>query len=463
MQADLISRVPEAVDLAALHGLLKISPRGSLIHAPFALSPCPIDPVSCERLEALSLPFNRLARAISGRLDFLEEALGEVAAADPFTADLLRLARTSAASQPLYLQITRSDYFLQAGGEEGLPQIRQVELNTISASYPALAARVNLLHRQLLADTAWEAALVPNDPLPDLVLGFTEAFRLYGHEDACVLMVVQADETNVFDQRLLELALRAERVPVARLTLEAVAEQGSLREGHLMLGGRICAITYFRAGYTPDDFRAPEALRGRELIENSSTIPVPGLATHLAGTKKVQQLLTRGETLRQFCEEQDARAVEETFAGIYALDEPVEANGGALPAHRAAAKAPHRFVLKPQREGGGNNLYDDELTGRLAGLGPEEQKAYVLMERIRPIPHHAVVVVEGKASEGQYVSEIGRFGLLLADGKKILLNRDTGYLVRTKHHQVKEGGVSAGFAHLNSLVILPAGEAYRPL
>ena len=47
-----------------------------------------------------------------------------------------------------------------------------------------------------------------------------------------------------------------------------------------------------------------------------------------------------------------------------------------------AANSPERFVLKPQREGGGNNLYGEELRERLAdrrGLA-----AYILMQRIQP-------------------------------------------------------------------------------
>lgn len=48
----------------------------------------------------------------------------------------------------------------------------------------------------------------------------------------------------------------------------------------------------------------------------------------------------------------------------------------------AAAAEPERFVLKPQREGGGNNLYGEELRAKLAegnGLA-----AYILMQRIQP-------------------------------------------------------------------------------
>jgi len=47
-----------------------------------------------------------------------------------------------------------------------------------------------------------------------------------------------------------------------------------------------------------------------------------------------------------------------------------------------AQASPEDFVLKPQREGGGNNLYGEQLQQRLGqrtGLA-----AYILMQRIRP-------------------------------------------------------------------------------
>jgi len=57
------------------------------------------------------------------------------------------------------------------------------------------------------------------------------------------------------------------------------------------------------------------------------------------------------------------------------------------------------------------------------------------------------------------VSEIGRFGVYLADGERELLNTDAGYLVRTKGHDVTEGGVSAGFGYLDSLLLTPDAPA----
>jgi glutathione synthase len=47
-----------------------------------------------------------------------------------------------------------------------------------------------------------------------------------------------------------------------------------------------------------------------------------------------------------------------------------------------AAEHPDDFVLKPQREGGGNNLYGEALQAQLRR--GEGLAAYILMQRIRP-------------------------------------------------------------------------------
>lgn len=49
-----------------------------------------------------------------------------------------------------------------------------------------------------------------------------------------------------------------------------------------------------------------------------------------------------------------------------------------------AVRHPTRFVLKPQREGGGNNLYGEHLVRALKEMSPAELSAFVLMERIVP-------------------------------------------------------------------------------
>lgn len=97
------------------------------------------------------------------------------------------------------------------------------------------------------------------------------------------------------------------------------------------------------------------------------------------------------------------------------------------------AKAdPSRFVLKPQREGGGNNLYGDEVAAALDSMSLHELGAYILMQRIFPARRRAVLVKEGRAVEGETISELGVYGATLADGERFLYRGAGGTLMRTK-------------------------------
>ena len=45
---------------------------------------------------------------------------------------------------------------------------------------------------------------------------------------------------------------------------------------------------------------------------------------------------------------------------------------------------PENYVLKPQREGGGNNIWEDEMRKKLISLSGDPARAqYILMRRIR--------------------------------------------------------------------------------
>lgn len=52
---------------------------------------------------------------------------------------------------------------------------------------------------------------------------------------------------------------------------------------------------------------------------------------------------------------------------------------------REAIANPHRFVLKPNREGGGGNYYGEEVADKLESLGPQERSAHILMQRLTPM------------------------------------------------------------------------------
>ncbi len=299
---------------------------------------------------------------------------------------------------------------------------------------------------------------MPNEPLAPVADAIAAAAERYGRPGAVVLMVVQPGEANRFDQRLLEFALAERGVRTRRVTLDEIGRRGALCQGRLELAGEVAAVTYFRAAYGPEDFPGEDAFAARALMEAADTIAVPGLYEQLAGTKKVQQLLTDPAVLGRFVPPHQAAALRATFAAQYDPDQELPADSGTLPAWQIAAAHPGRFVLKPQREGGGHNFFGEALRETLTALSPEARSGYVLMERIVPPPHETVLVREGAPRRVQAVSEIGRFGVLLADGPEELINADSGYLVRSKAQGTEEGGVSAGFGFLNSLLLGPGEE-----
>jgi hypothetical protein len=155
-----------------------------------------------------------------------------------------------------------------------------------------------------------------------------------------------------------------------------------------------------------------------------------------------------------------------TFAGLYPLGDGTPEAAAAL---RAAAAEPSAYVLKPQREGGGNNLYDAELAAA-AGWPAEKLRAHILMDLIRAPAAPAVFVrTPPGAPAGATVPEppadatveLGTYGVVLADagpaaagpGGGVLVSRVVGHLLRSKEAAARETGVAAGFGVIDSPIL----------
>lgn len=114
------------------------------------------------------------------------------------------------------------------------------------------------------------------------------------------------------------------------------------------------AVIYFRAGYEPGHYHSQDEWDARYLMECSTAIKCPSIHYHLAGTKKVQQALAQPEMLERFINDpEEIKAIGKIFTGLYSLEDNDVGNA----TYEMALKEPERFVLKPQREGGGNNVY----------------------------------------------------------------------------------------------------------
>ena len=447
--------IENAIEMAKLYGMLNYLPDGQLSHAPFSLSPYSISAADLQEMTELTSYFSELMIRVSQDWAFIAQYLSPISKTDPFLKMLLDL-REQEVTQSKQLLVQRNDFFLvkeELGNsrQDSSSALRQVELNTVSASFPFLITQLTRLH-QTLSEQNMVELIIPNNPLIPVVDAFAKAIQDYCSSDGVMLMVSQPAESNRFDQLGLEQLLWEKyKIQTLRKTLIEIYESGSLREGHLIVAGKKVALTYYRAGYTPDDFRTGEALKGRQLIEASSTIQVPDLPMQLAGMKKIQQVLTRPEILSTFVSKASSKRFLNTFAAMHALDDIIETPNGELSASEWASRNPEKYVLKPQREGGGNNYFGRDITKKMMEMDLEEKDAYVLMEKIEAETHPAILVVNGYAETLTSVSEIGRYGICFAENGVVESNEDVGYLVRTKAENINEGGVCAGFACLNSL------------
>jgi len=222
------------------------------------------------------------------------------------------------------------------------------------------------------------------------------------------------------------------------------------------------AIGYYRAGYTPHDFDlGSEKLNSLawdavEVLERSHAIKCPSLAVHLAGTKKIQQVLANEGMVERFISDpKHARLIRSTFAGIYAIDSSDGKQDQKAKIQAIIDEAianPSAFVLKPQREGGGNNLWANDMVRALKTMSEKERAAYILMRKINPRSAPSALFRRGECVVTPCISELGIYSAHVGDGNQTYESSYCGYLLRTKAVGVDEGGVAAGFSCLSSIV-----------
>ncbi|MCO5548133.1 hypothetical protein L7F22_001591 [Adiantum nelumboides] len=352
----------------------------------------------------------------------------------------------------IYLGLHRSDYMadLRTG------DLLQVEINTISSSFAGLGSQVTRLHRYLV-DHIGERSNLDSKAIPEneAADGFTKAiavaFVQWGTHSAVVLMIVQPGERNMYDQYWLSTKLQ-EKYPIVQLHFDM---EGKLhKDDTFSIGKQTVAVVYFRAGYDPKDYPSEDKWSARILMERSNAIKCPSITYHLAGTKKIQQELTKPGVLERFVKNvDDASFIRTCFAGLWGFDQNKETEiiNGAL-------ANPDGFVLKPQREGGGNNLYGGSLKKKLQelleGNTADSFDAYILMQRIFPPIHTTYFVRNGELITQNAVSELGIFSTYVRNKDKVVLNEEVGHLLRTKASDTNEGGVAAGFAVLDSVYLV---------
>ncbi|KAH8825824.1 glutathione synthase [Flagelloscypha sp. PMI_526] len=471
-----------ATRFALANGLLYLPPHppsgpppatpSSAIHAPLSLVPSPLPRHLFEQAWNIQRVYNHVYARVAMDYDFLDKVLGAeqgVGKVDDFVGKLWKgwkAIRDDGVQSGLHLGIFRSDYLIHDGTE-----LKQVEFNTISSSFGTLSERVARLHRYLARTTDYFGTspalsnlsnFPENNTTKGVVQGLAEAHKAYlssAEKTPAILFVVQPNERNVFDQLWLEYELmESHGIKIHRRTLTELASSASLHaSGALIIDGTIeVSVVYYRAGYTPNDYFGEDEWNARFLLERSNAINCPSIPLHLAGSKKIQEVLTQPDVVERYLPPSSSPStssdLRRTWQKMFSLDVPR--------AIQNATEGHLNFVLKPQREGGGNNVYHTNIPNFLQSLPVHERAAWIAMELIRvPAGVGGYLVRSGAdpdapVTRSEIASELGIFGWALFGDGEVKKEDTVGWLVRTKGKESDEGGVATGFSVLDSLVLV---------
>lgn len=468
----------QLIDLCQRHEVMIVGSNGQQTHAPVTEGPTMSVSQSdfSFATEYLGPIWNKVVDRMSRHPTFL---LSTLQGSDKeFTEPLLTmyaklyLEPALSARQQTMLGFFRSDYLslVPHSTTNGHKRWRHVEINTISAAFPALSTRVARLHSALhpelsVAQSASEEGVVA--ALAAAHKHFCETRSAHGAEPV-VCFVVPENERNTGDQRLIAEGLAAQEIKSLRVSLNFLAGAGNetpkLRleshsgEAEVFLEGQWTPVSlfYFRSCHDVSDFPVPKCWTARELIEASTAIKCPSLPYHLCTWKRVQQALLDPVTLRKFVDsDEEAAALTSTMVRQVRLDGP-----GAEDAMEAAEREPGEWVLKTQKEGTGKLFADEEMVKLLTlrKVHPDQfptfAREHLLMERIHSAKIPGTIVRTGVRHNFEDLEvEFGAYSCILSDGKTCFLNKAAGHLARTKSGGQTGGGVMSGVAALDSIMI----------
>ncbi|EAL91934.1 hypothetical protein KXX16_007771 [Aspergillus fumigatus] len=460
-------------------------------NAPVTLFPSLFPRACFEEAKALQTVYNQLYAAITCNEEWLGKIMEDLIDVDDFISGLWKVhlsVKKEGYVQNLSLGLYRSDYMAHAPTNANTPSLKQVEFNTISSSFGGLSSLVRKLHSELLTSPPGYPISYPFHPLfesnvpPEntavetLSAGLAAAHSAYGPSKStpalptCILFVVQENERNIFDQLALSRQLTTvHKIPVFRLHSTEVLDHTSIpasnpsrpliyRPPHSPDTQFEVTTVYLRCFYAPTDYTSERDWEARTHLERSAAIKCPTVLNQLAGSKIIQQVLaeTAGpDHLASFMADTDPATIarlRETFAPQYDLSSSGRGRELALNPETAV-----NHVLKPQREGGGNNVYKSAIPDFLRSIPESEWKRWILMELIRPPAEAKNVALrsDGEVLSGKVIGELGIYGTILWDQSNgnVLQNEQGGWLMRTKAKDVNEGGVATGFSSLDSILL----------
>ncbi|MES1918127.1 hypothetical protein MHBO_000143 [Bonamia ostreae] len=142
------------------------------------------------------------------------------------------------------------------------------------------------------------------------------------------------------------------------------------------------------------------------MIETSNCLKAPTVGYQLAGCKRLQQAFSRPGVLSKYLNAAEADILAKYFNESHNF----EGENKAQIIDKILAD-PVEWLLKPQREGGGNIIEGENMCKILRE--DKELKGLIAMKKIWPVESSTVFSKNGVIFGARSVSEVGVFGTFL--------------------------------------------------
>uniref|UniRef100_A0A914HCC7 Glutathione synthetase n=1 Tax=Globodera rostochiensis TaxID=31243 RepID=A0A914HCC7_GLORO len=431
--------------------------------APFTLFPSPIPRKFYDQAIAVQKAMSLLYFRIACDFDFLKMAYNDVIESDASVRMYMKFLeemKTEGIKQPLAIFLQRSDYMVHESydNQTNKPkyELKQIEVNGGSVGTACMSQQVRLLHARVLQkagvpDAFIDSVLAKNQSSKALNRMLYQAWLTYGDPNAIILFMDNKTKSpwhfaNYHDHYELE-RLSNGKAKIVHLALNEFKNLTMDEDFTLRLGGLPVAVAYKNLIFM-GSILAPATFNMIRMIERSKAIKATSLFFEFCTTKKVQQLLAMPGMVERFfpdpSEAQMIADIRNTFAKLWGLENDDEQTRMII---EDAIAHPERYVLKPNKEGGGKNFWGQDIVDKLKTFNRSERAAHILMERLNPVPTKNFMVWPNKETQlSDVVNEIGIFGYIfgnLKDGTVVYYEQN-GNMIRTKLADSNEGGVSAG-------------------
>jgi len=344
------------------------------VPVPVALKPSPFPKSTYSDIRAYQKPVNALIETLMKDISKVHDLLEPIAKEDSFIASLIDISRKVQEQKDIkqtgYLGIMRTDYMVN---NQNVPKL--VELNTIASGLCAVSDQMRPFYEYMIekhseSDSQLDIENLPTDShnTENIIDAMKAAHDLFlkintvTDKKPVVAFLIDEGEVNISDQKLLENTLFSKyKVIARRLTFEDVSNHVEITEkGELIYKEKeVITMIYYRSGYCPTQYPTKKHWKAREMLELSTAVKAPSVDLQLLTFKKIQEALSSTLVWDNLIGSSDLDEIKPLFEGqmwgFDHIDEEVQ---------KVAADAiehPENYVLKTQREGGGNNYFGDDI------------------------------------------------------------------------------------------------------